>query len=354
LLSEMNKVKLYWLLQVIGWLSYALINLFFVSLDRGISPVQIGAFLSLASFYLASTHGLRLIIKKYGWFNLNFAKLVTNTLLSLGVLSVLNMASQILINHLFGTLDIQQDLRPVVISVNIFVSFLFYALWAMLYFLYHFLDNYNQSLKYHAKINEIQLNHLKSQLNPHFIFNALNSVRALVDENPAKAKIAITQLSNILRFSLLMDKKRTIDFENEINTVRDYLNLETIRFEERLQVKYDIEPSAYDFKIPPMMLQTIVENAIKHGISNRIKGGIIEIKCSEGITDDLIIQVKNSGQLKGSPHGKRREGEGHGIPNTIQRLKLIYGNRSSFKIFNSGNDFVITEIKIPKQNLTLG
>ena len=89
----------------------------------------------------------------------------------------------------------------------------------MLYFLFHFLDNYNQSLKYQAKINEIQLNHLKSQLNPHFIFNALNSVRALVDEDPSKAKQAITQLSNILRFSLMMDKKRTIDFENEINTV---------------------------------------------------------------------------------------------------------------------------------------
>ncbi len=350
----MNRIKLYWLFQILGWLSFALINLFFVSLDRGISPVQIGAFLSLAAFYLASTHALRSVIKKYGWFNLSFAKLIANTLLALAALSVLNMVAQILINLIFGTLDTQQDFRPVVIFVNIFVSFLFYALWAMLYFLYHFLDNYNQSLKYQAKINEIQLNHLKSQLNPHFIFNALNSVRALVDENPANAKLAITQLSNILRFSLLMDKKRTIDFENEINTVRDYLNLETIRFEERLQVKYDIEPAAYDFKIPPMMLQTIVENAIKHGISNRIKGGIIEIKCSEGLTDDLVIQVKNSGQLKGNALTKKREGEGHGIPNTIQRLRLIYGNRASFKIFNSGNDFVITEIKIPKQNLTLG
>jgi LytS/YehU family sensor histidine kinase len=224
----------------------------------------------------------------------------------------------------------------------------------MVYFLFHFLDSYNQSLKYQAKINEIQLNHLKSQLNPHFIFNALNSVRALVDEDPAKAKLAITQLSNILRFSLMMDKKRTIDFENEINTVKDYLNLETIRFEERLQVNYDIEPSAYDYKIPPMMLQTIVENAIKHGISNRVKGGLVEIKCKEGITDDLIIQVKNSGQLKNNTIGRKKEREGHGINNTMQRLKLIYGDRATFKIYNSESDFVITEIKIPKQNPNLG
>jgi two-component system, LytTR family, sensor kinase len=351
----MNRNRLYWILQFLGWGSFALINLFFVSLDRGLTLIQVGAFLSLSIFYLLSTQALRKVIKKYDWFNLRFSRLLVNTLLALTVLSVLNMTAQIIINLIFDTLDPEVDFRPVVISVNIFVSFLFYALWAMLYFLFHFLDNYNQSLKYQAKINEIQLNHLKSQLNPHFIFNALNSVRALVDEDPKKAKLAITQLSNILRFSLMMDKKRTIDFENEINTVKDYLNLESIRFEERLTVKYEIEPTAYDYKVPPMMLQTIVENAIKHGISNRVKGGLIEIKCYEGLTDDLVIQVKNSGQLvKPSVLNKKKDGGGHGISNTIQRLKLIYGNRSSFKIFNSGNDFVITEIKIPKQSLTLG
>ena len=350
----MNRISLYWILQILGWSAFGLINLFFVSLERGISVVQIGAFSSLAGFYLLSTHAFRYVIKMYGWFNKNFTQLVTNTLLALAIFSVLNTIAQILINLIFDTLNPEEDFRPVVIMVNIFVSFLFYSLWSMLYFLFHFLDNYNQSLKYQAKINEIQLNHLKSQLSPHFIFNALNSVRALVDEEPSKAKVAITQLSNILRFSLMMDKKRIIDFENEFNTVKDYLNLESIRFEERLVIKYDIEQAAYDYKIPPMMLQTIVENAIKHGISNKLKGGLIEIKCSEGITDDLYIQVKNSGQLRTNSLNKKKVGEGHGITNTIQRLKLIYGNRASFKIFNSGSDFVITEIKIPKQNLTLG
>ena len=350
----MNRTRLYWILQILGWSGYALINLFFVSLDRRITPVQIGAYSSLAAFYFLSTHAFRYAIKKYGWLNLDFAKLLSNTVLTLALLSILNTIAQIIISWVFGTLNPETEFRLIVISGNIFVSFLFYSLWSMVYFLFHFLDSYNQSLRYQAKINEIQLNHLKSQLNPHFIFNALNSVRALVDEDPAKAKLAITQLSNILRFSLMMDKKRTIDFENEINTVKDYLNLETIRFEERLQVKYDIEPSAYDYKIPPMMLQTIVENAIKHGISTRVKGGLVEIKCKEGITDDLIIQVRNSGQLKNNGMVRKKEREGHGINNTMQRLKLIYGDRASFKIFNSESDFVITEIKIPKQNPTLG
>ncbi|EPR66186.1 sensor histidine kinase [Cyclobacterium qasimii] len=215
-------------------------------------------------------------------------------------------------------------------------------------FSFYFLDNYNSSLQYQARINEIKLIHLRNQLNPHFIFNALNSVRALVDEDPIKAKSAITQLSNILRYSLVVDKHKTISLADEMKTVKDYLNLESIRFEERLKVIYDVEPKTNQYRIPPMMLQTIVENGIKHGISNLMKGGLIEIKCTVGLLDDLYIWVRNSGQLKPSGSTKKK-GEGHGIANTIQRLKLIFGTKASFKIFNYGNEFVVTEIKIPKQ-----
>jgi sensor histidine kinase YesM len=348
----MDKTRLYWLLQLIGWAAFAFVNLFFVSLARGITSIQIGAYLTLATFYLLSTHLFRSIIKIHGWFTFPLSKLIAHAIAGLIILSFLNTTAQILINWAFNTLNINEDLQPLVILVNLFISFLYYALWSMMYFLYYFLDNYNSALRYQATINEIKLNHLRNQLNPHFIFNALNSVRALVDEDPKKAKSAITQLSNILRYSLVMDKHKTIDFGDEIHTVFDYLNLETIRFEERLQATYDIEEEAYEYKIPPMMLQTIVENAIKHGISNLIKGGTIEITCSIGLAKDLYIRIKNSGQLKPS-FSKRNEESGHGIPNTIQRLKLIYGNRASFKIFNYGNEFVVTEIKIPKQNITL-
>ena len=181
----------------------------------------------------------------------------------------------------------------------------------------------------------------------------MNSVRALVDEDPAKAKSAITQISNMLRFSLMLDKKQVIDLADELATVKDYLALESIRFEERLQVEYQIEEAAYSYKIPPMMLQTIVENAIKHGISNLVKGGLIEIKCREGLEDELYIQVKNSGHYEPQSASRRKDEEGHGIDNTQQRLTLLYGDKASFRIFNSGGQFVITEIKIPKQRLTL-
>ncbi|MBD3626818.1 MULTISPECIES: sensor histidine kinase [Cyclobacterium] len=348
----MEKYKLYWLLQIFGWLSFALVNLFFVSLARGITPIQIGAYFSLAIFYFLSTHFFRFLIKNKNWLEYPLTKLISHVLIAVLVLSILNTFAQIIINWIFGTLHMLEDFRPLVLLANLFTSFLYYSLWSLMYFLFYFLDNYNASLKYQARINEIKLIHLRNQLNPHFIFNALNSVRALVDENPAKAKSAITQLSNILRYSLIMDKHKTIPLSEEMNTVKDYLNLESIRFEERLKVIYDIEKEAQQYRIPPMMLQTIVENGIKHGISNLIRGGLIEIKCTIGLLDDLYIWVRNSGHLKQDGNTKKK-GEGHGISNTIQRLKLIYGNRASFKIFNYGDEFVVTELKIPKQSLNL-
>ena len=349
----MNRSTLYWLLQVLGWGSFAFVNVFFASLSEGITPLQTWAFVALSAFYLVSTHAFRILVKAFGWFKLGVFRLLAQVILAVIVLAVSNVFAQVLINLAFGTLNPGADFRALVISVNLFVSFLYYGFWVLLYFVFHFLDNYNTTLRYEAKINEIRLNHLKSQLNPHFIFNALNSVRALVDEDPVKAKSAITQISNMLRFSLMLDKKQVIDLADELATVKDYLALESIRFEERLQVDYQIEEGAYAYKIPPMMLQTIVENAIKHGISNLVKGGLIEIKCREGLEDELYIQVKNSGHYEAQSASKRKEEEGHGIDNTQQRLALLYGDKASFRIFNSGGQFVITEIKIPKQRLTL-
>lgn len=345
----MNKERLYWFLQIVGWGSFAFVIIFLASLERDVSAVEIWAYFFLAIFNLICTHFLRYIVKAYNWFKLGIPQLLLQSLLAILAMSFINIFAQILISIVFGTLSPQEDFRDLVILANLFQAFLFYAMWALLYFLFHFLDNYNTSLRYEARINEIRLNHLKSQLNPHFIFNALNSVRALVDEDPDKAKTAITRISNMLRFSLMMDKKQTIDFEDELNTVKDYLSLESIRFEERLEVSYLIEDEAFYYKIPPMMLQTIVENGVKHGISNRLKGGLIEIKCREGLENELYIQVKNSGTLLSPPNLKVKGDKGHGLSNTIERLKLIYGENASFRIFNSGNEHVVTEIKLPKR-----
>jgi len=220
----------------------------------------------------------------------------------------------------------------------------FYILWAAIYFIFHYFERVNASLKYDAIIYEIELNKLKSQLNPHFIFNALNSIRALVDEDPRKSKRAITQLSNILRNSLIMNKRKLIDFTDEMKTVRDYLDLEVIRMEERLKIDIDISPEAESYQIPPLMIQTLVENGIKHGVATLTNGGEIALKAWEE-EDRLKIQIRNSGQYV---NGADVISSGYGIENTQQRLNLIFGKSASFKIGNENKDTVLTEIVIPQ------
>src|SRR5205085_6678051 len=118
-------------------------------------------------------------------------------------------------------------------------------------------------------LRKLELKTIKAHINPHFIFNALNSIRALIDEDPNRARNAVTHLSNILRSSMQAEKLETVPFEKELNIVKDYLALEYIRFEERLKIEYSIEGATLNQPVPPMMLQTLVENAIKHGIGKR-------------------------------------------------------------------------------------
>jgi len=230
---------------------------------------------------------------------------------------------------------------------NIFGLSMIYALifflWCVLYFIYNYFERYNTSLKLEASVKEIELNNLKSQLNPHFIFNALNSIRALVDENPVKSKRAINQLSNILRNSLTTGKRGLTRFDDELKIVTDYLGLESIRFEERLRTEFEIDPESRDFLVPPLMIQTLVENGIKHGISKLTAGGSIQIKSAVR-NDRLTIQIRNSGQYL---NGNRKTGGGLGLQNTKQRLKLIYGDKASFRIMSENDTFVLTEIEIP-------
>jgi LytS/YehU family sensor histidine kinase len=169
----------------------------------------------------------------------------------------------------------------------------------------------------------------------------------LVDENPGKSKQAINQLSNILRNSLSRDKGLT-RFEDELKMVKDYLGLEGIRFEERLRVEYHIADGSNDFLVPPLMIQTLVENGVKHGISKLTKGGLIQLTTLL-YGDELKIQIRNSGQYVNGLGTHR----GLGLVNTTHRLKLLYGDAAHFEITNEKDNFVLMEIIIPHLRNTL-
>jgi two-component system, LytTR family, sensor kinase len=343
-----NKYRLYWTLQIGGWIFYATIQIVFSVFASGeISGKRTTFLLTEAFLCLVITHVFRHVLNRWEWLFLPMTKLLPRVLLAVFCMSVILYFVRIPVNLMLGRLfDPLAALdAATILGQSAFYSILFFF-WTIFYFTYHYFDQYNKSLKYQASMVEIELNNLKSQLNPHFIFNALNSIRALVDENPGKSKQAINQLSNILRSSLASDKKGLTRFDDELKIVRDYLGLESIRFEERLRTEFQIDPESSQFFVPPLMIQTLVENGIKHGISKLTAGGLVQVK-TEVKERRLLIQIRNSGQIQ---QGNKRSKAGLGLKNTTQRLKLIYGDGAMFRIVNENDNFVLTEILIPQSN----
>ena len=339
-----NKSRLYWTLQILGWSFYALVEIITSALaadGQWFNPKRFNFLLFESVCCLLLTHGLRVMIIKRNWLGLNLTSIaprIISSVMLLGLLMYFIRIPATIVLDMF---------RPEVIysAGNVlglsFVYAVIFFLWSVLYFVYNYFERYNNSLKMEASLREIELNNLKSQLNPHFIFNALNSIRALVDENPGKSKQAITQLSGLLRSSLTSVREQLTPLREELRIVQDYLGLETIRFEERLRSEFDIDPSSENFLVPPLMLQTIVENGIKHGISKLTQGGTIKM-TTRLKEDELLIQVRNSGTLQNG-----MVNSGMGLENTRQRLRLIYGEKASLRIESEGENIVLTEICIP-------
>jgi LytS/YehU family sensor histidine kinase len=198
-----------------------------------------------------------------------------------------------------------------------------------------------ETLQLESLIKELELKTIKAHINPHFIFNALNSIRALVDENPQRAREAVTELSNILRSSMHTEKMETVNLEKELDIVKDYLALENMRFEDRLKIEYQIDEDTLDQPVPPMMLQTLVENAIKHGISKQINGGVVKI-ISDFKGNYHELSVQNTGNLNGY-----MDTEGFGLSSTTNRLNLLYGDKARFEIKQMTPLLVEAKLLIP-------
>lgn len=347
-----NKQRLYWTLQITGWIIYLVLQIVFYIISSGsITGKRIFFFLLEASICLMMTHTLRhLLVHKLGWMKLPLPQLIPRVLAMVIILALgMYFLQQVAIIVSGRNFDPQLAIDPTQLIVGWSFFTILFFLWSVFYFAYYFVEQYNKSLKYETSRIEIELNNLKSQLNPHFIFNALNSIRALVDENPKKSKQAINHLSNILRSSLATDRIGLTKFEDELKIVKDYLSLETIRFEERLKTEFNVHPDSNTFLVPPLMIQTLVENGIKHGISKLTEGGTVSLKTYVEGTN-LRIQIRNSGQYQQyHANGIRRLG-GLGLKNTAQRLKLLYGENASFKIENESDTFVLTEIIIPQSH----
>lgn len=338
-----RKQKIYWICQVGGWSLYTVMNLIFFGFSYDINIKDILNFMLWPPVGITITHLYRLLLLRLNVLNLRILWQIPIAIALSFVSSVLFFSLTVGVARLFGIITYKVEIFAAV--TTIFSLMGLFSLWSVIYFGFHIFENYKrteiQSLKLEANTREIELNQLKSQLNPHFMFNSLNSIRALVDEDPRRAKIAITQLSNILRNTLMMHKNRFITLEEELGLVKNYLELEHIRYEERLSFSMDIEPSTLYLQIPPMMIQTLVENGIKHGISKYPEGGTIKISSKKN-EQQVTIHITNTGQLKG-PEGNE---SGFGVANTTNRLELLFGKHASFSLKNLNEKEVISEIII--------
>jgi len=344
--EKWSEKKRYWVSQIAGWSVYTVVNLIFMAAFGKYTWQRLVVFIIICLFGLLSTHQFRNYIKKNNWINLPIKKLLPRILLACLIIGTLIYSLAFSSDYALGQFksDEFKIASPLAGIINLSGVV---AIWSLIYFSFHYFQNYKraeiESYIWEAAVKDFELKTLKSQLNPHFMFNALNSIRALIEEDPKSAQTAVTKLSNILRYSLKIERNETVPLDEEMQTVADYLALEAMRLEERIKYKISVDPKSAKIEIPPMMIQTLVENGIKHGIAKRTNGGEIFV-TTKLENSNLYINIKNSGQIE---EDLLKQSNGFGISNTKQRLNLIYGDAAKFEIKNNSDDSVSAEITIP-------
>jgi two-component system, LytTR family, sensor kinase len=341
----LSRTKLYWVLQIFGWSAWLINETLIYTNNYGWSLDWFVAAVLNIFIVILLTHNFRKVIKKYGWVEIGIDKVIPRIILAVGFMSIF-MA---LVNIPLDAYLLRDREKANFWSFFFILQFIFswakpLMIWTLFYYASHYFERKSEvevdKIRLESSVKETESKVLRAQMNPHFMFNALNSIRALILEEPDKAQKAVTQLSNILRSSLLADRRKTVSLSEEMRTVDDYLALEKIRYEERLQIRKNIYPETMTVQVPPMLLQTLVENAIKHGVSKPVRGGFVSIEAKV-IDTNLVIIISNTGVLETT------ESEGFGLQNTAHRLELLFGPESKFKIYQSSKDVVAAEIIIP-------
>jgi two-component system LytT family sensor kinase len=327
----MKRKQLYWTLQFGGWFAWALNEALLYTNQYGWKWAWL--FSSLANIILAIflTHQYRRITNHFHWQELSLWRMLQWNALALLAMASCLVGLNIPLDYTFLQESYDVTLSPFIVIQILFNFMKPLAIWQLIYFFFQYsnkkLDMERENDRLERTIQETEGKVLRAQMNPHFVFNALNSVRALITEDPQKAKKGINQLSKLLRSSLLTERKKTIPLSEELDTVADYLALEKIRYEDRLTWKMDVDPACSKAQVPPMMLQTLVENAIKHGISHSVKGGTISIQAKKTV-NQVHISVINPGQMK----KEALHTEGVGLENSKNRLNLLFGETAQLSI----------------------
>ncbi len=294
----------------------------------------------------------RFPIEKHNWRRNLLAHLLASTLLSFagGILShvLLYLKYGLTIGRPYA---FQNSLRFAVSNYTEAMGI--YMLIAFLAFAYSYYQRYRQgelrASRLEAQLSQAQLQALKMQLHPHFLFNTLHSISALLHLDTDGARKMITRLGDFLRLTLENSGTQEVTLKQEIEFLRCYLEIERIRFQDRLTTHVQVDPEALDIHVPNLILQPLVENAIRHGIAPRSTPGEIEIRAKQE-NGFLRIRIRDNGP--GLPMNRSTESlfkKGLGLANTQTRLDRLYGARHRFEIANDPEGGLAVTLEIPSE-----
>ena len=351
-MKKLNKNKLFWILNFCGWSALYLLILFIFYPDKIFEYVTaIGLAITYYSGFFLSIC-LRYIYRKIGYKKRSIILTALWIILICIITTIIWFFSDALLSTLIVGSSVLTS-RTFLSMIGIIISRTpTFVAWSGFYYIINLWYEWNSEKQRAEKADllahKAQLQMLRYQLNPHFLFNALNTIKALVEEDKYKAKEVITELSEFLRYSLLSKNFSNVPLKNELEAIKHYFEIQKIRYEEKLEVYFNIEPSAEEFTVLSFFIYPIVENAVKYGM----KTSELPLKIwitAKVLKDELEIIIENSGKWF-SENEKFMEidrGTGTGIENVKSRLENAFRENFSFNIEQFENK-VIVKIKIRK------
>jgi Histidine kinase len=359
--------QLYWILQVAGWGLYTLLRVIgaatVLELPWGKSALELAIFGGVG---LAISHWLRDFVRRHKWAAFGIPTLTIRIVVAGFIVGTpLGIMTQISdVSALQDPGPVLQEYAPALsagttITIQTLLQIanwaVLYMIWLAIYFAAVGLREYRTVRLKQSELARTQselsralhlaeLRLLKSQLNPHFLFNALNTVRSLIADNPSRAQSAVTRLANTLRYTLSSRQDELVTLSQELDIVADYLELESMRFEDRLRIERDVRADAASVYVPVMLLQTLVENAIKHGIAELPSGGLLRISA---VLENEMLNVAIENPRPPAPI--TATGEGVGLRNARDRLRLLFGTRATLDLDLSKPAVATARLRVPRQ-----
>jgi len=345
-----SRISAFWILHISGWLAYSGVTVIFNYRGKWTDVSQLLLFLAP---YMAGF--LTCIPFRYFYKKIRFHERPVISFIAIAIPASFVAANLWLgIDNLIGLL-LKKSMNPGIPFVRAYLLYIVtrgipLLAWTSLYFGLKIRREWKRQEQRMAKANSLaqdaQLQMLRYQLNPHFLFNSMNSIRALIDEDETKAKEMITELSDFLLYSLVSKDYCNVPLKQEIEAIRHYFAIQKKRYEDKLEVLYDIEPQAGEYPVLSFLIHPLVENAVKYGMRSSPMPLTVQLKAKirDGV---LMIEVRNSGKWIEPDDQKEqiRAGTGTGLDNVRRRLENAFPNRHRFEIVEKeGNVQVKLEI----------